>query len=349
MHKQEMFITDVPFIVDVRTGRIKKLRLGYFMETEATWFSPAARNKTIFVTYLYVASCRGKEKQLSTGRELKAQESWEVANSGLAELISLLYSKSLIKRIAVDRLFTERRLGWSYTDPSSSQTSLQMWSCHYWNASTSGEEEEVSKELGARPPLPHLWQHSCWLLLKVSRKTSHSKLPLSSLFRLGAADTRNRRGLYLKTQPEHSALHSCKKTWRPFPTPARSLGKEVSAALCLAAPILLLRKQIMLPTARVRSKLILLMLLTFCPGFLRSKVLQTPTRCRWIVQIPLHVDFDEDFGQVTSLHLHAALHTTTELSGVGLLSRQQHGEHLARGRALPRLLALGQGETQNSP
>lgn len=35
MHKQEMFITDVPFIVDVRMGRIKKLRLGYFMETEA--------------------------------------------------------------------------------------------------------------------------------------------------------------------------------------------------------------------------------------------------------------------------------------------------------------------------
>lgn len=68
MHKQEMFITDVPFIVDVRMGRIKKLRLGYFMETEATWFSPAACNKTIFVTYLYVASCRRKEKQGSTGR-----------------------------------------------------------------------------------------------------------------------------------------------------------------------------------------------------------------------------------------------------------------------------------------
>lgn len=90
MHKQEMFITDVPFIVDVRMGRIKKLRLGYFMETEATWFSPAACNKTIFVTYLYVASCRRKEKQFSTGRELEVQESWGVANFGLANLISLL-------------------------------------------------------------------------------------------------------------------------------------------------------------------------------------------------------------------------------------------------------------------
>lgn len=36
MHKQEMFITDVPFIVDVRMGRIKKLRLACFMETGAT-------------------------------------------------------------------------------------------------------------------------------------------------------------------------------------------------------------------------------------------------------------------------------------------------------------------------
>lgn len=30
MHKQEMFITDVPFIVDVRMGRIKKAEARLF-------------------------------------------------------------------------------------------------------------------------------------------------------------------------------------------------------------------------------------------------------------------------------------------------------------------------------
>lgn len=118
--------------------------------------------------------------------------------------------------------------------------------------------------------------------LKDLSQQTHFAISTLLLFKLGAAGTKNRRGLYLKSRPEHCALHSQKETGRPFPTPSQSLGKEVSTALCLAVHILLLRKQIALPIARVRSKLILLMLLTFSPGFLRSEVLQTPTQHGWI-------------------------------------------------------------------
>ena len=304
-------------------GRIKKLRLGYFMETEATWFSPAACNKTIFVTYLYVASCRRKEKQFSTGRELEVQESRGAANFGLADLISLLYGKSLIKRIAVERVSTERRLGWTYTDPSSSETSLQMWSCYYWNASISGEEEEVSKELGARPPLPRLWQHYWSLLLKASWKTSHSKLTLPSplcsfsdwglqIQGTGKVSTWKPS---LNTVPctagkrlgDHSQLHH------------RALEERCLNCFVPCSSILLLRKQIMLSIARVRSKLILLMLLTFPSGFLWSEVLQTPTQRGWIAAETPAWTSTKILGESLPCTI-SPLRTTIKLLGVWILS-----------------------------
>lgn len=111
-------------------------------------------------------------------------------------------------------------------------------------------------------------------------------LSTSLLFTLGAADARNRKGLYLKTQPECFALPSRKRRGDHFQLRHRALKRSLSTALCLAPPILLLRKQITPPVARARSKLLVLMLLMFSPGFEKRGAADTTRQRRTAAETP---------------------------------------------------------------
>lgn len=124
--------------------------------------------------------------------------------------------------------------------------------------------------------------HSSWSLLeRPLTVNSLCHLPLCCSLNWGCRYKEQERRL-----PENPAWTLClaqlEKDWETIPNSITEPWKKgLSTDLCLSALILLWRKQIMLPTARVRSKLILLTLLPFFPGFLRSEVLQTPTQRGW--------------------------------------------------------------------
>lgn len=175
-------------------GRIKKLRLGYFMETEATWFSPAACNKTISLTYLYVASCKRTEQQSSTGREL---EESGVANFGLADLISLLHGKSLMgeQRIYWEMVGLELERFFQFPNVPSNMSLLKC--SHIWEEG--GGEQRIR---GAATSTTSLTAQYCSLLLKgFERPSTANSLPspLCSSSHWGLQVQGTRRGLSLST------------------------------------------------------------------------------------------------------------------------------------------------------
>lgn len=135
--------------------------------------------------------------------------------------------------------------------------------CHCWNAAT----EEVTKEWEVQPAPPH----PCQLRAAHSSSRVLKDLPQQTLCHLHFAAL-HAGGCSYKEQGEVSAwtlsFAELGKSWETIPSSLTEPWER--GALCLAAPTLLLGKQIMLPVARVQSKVILLRLLEFSPGFLRS-------------------------------------------------------------------------------
>lgn len=204
----------------------------------------------------------GKRSSLA---QAELESRW-VANFGLADLISLLHGKSLITSMAVERGSTERRLGWTCTDPSQVPNILSLLKCiHAWG------EGGGWQRIGVQLPVLHSRQHHC-SLLKASPKTSHSKLALPSPLcssstwglQIQGAEEASAQTPAGKTQGDHPQLHHgalAKRCLHCF-MPRRSR--------CAA------ENENKLPIPCVSNKLILLMLPKFSPRFLRSEVLQTP-------------------------------------------------------------------------